>query len=261
MTQPENEQGPQDQIQEPEVYIALARPWFAQIRETYVIGVYRNADDAFEAAENEAEYRGGKYEGEVLRAPIYATNEGLIAEERQDIDLKTRTTERHTTEGILRQLSEHYRAMHDRALRALHKSEARERAMSEAMSALLSAQSPEALEEARNAAKAALEQSAAHVLPTDWTQGLELNKGAHRYTVGNPQLVETASAQEQENDPEIKWAVNVKAHPGHAGVLIDLNQLRQDQRHRLDLPAELIDEAQKAEERRKRAQQKLPDPS
>jgi len=49
------------------VYTVRACRWGEQETHSYVVGVYENQESALEAAEEEEQFRGGKYECEVLK--------------------------------------------------------------------------------------------------------------------------------------------------------------------------------------------------
>jgi hypothetical protein len=60
----------------PHVYTVIAYRWGRRECHSYIVGVYETTESALQAAEIEENYRGGKYECEVMEWPLGVGQEG-----------------------------------------------------------------------------------------------------------------------------------------------------------------------------------------
>ncbi|MDR6218894.1 hypothetical protein [Deinococcus soli (ex Cha et al. 2016)] len=131
-----------DQERPQEVFIAFARPWFRDVRETYVVGAYATALAATEAAEAEAAHRGGKYEPEVLRAPVWVTAGAALEGVTDETLSALRPPELEQREDLYRQLLTLADTQRDRAFAALSARDAQVAALDEALDAVVALAGP-----------------------------------------------------------------------------------------------------------------------
>lgn len=70
------------------VYVVIARRWGDPESHAYLVGVYEKKHAALEAAEKEADWRGGKYGCEVIAAPVepeWSDNDGKAYIKRAEL--------------------------------------------------------------------------------------------------------------------------------------------------------------------------------